>query len=200
MTSAPSDGRRRRVVRLVTEIFAPTPVVGALFLVVAWHSAPTRAAALAWGALTLAFAALFPFAYVLREVRRRRVTDRHVRVRRQRPRILLVAIASTLFLLALLAALGAPRALAALVVACIAGLASALLVTLVWKLSIHVAVVAGAVVILVLVLGWPLAALAPLVALTAWGRVALGDHTSAQTIAGGALGAVVAGVVFSTLR
>jgi membrane-associated phospholipid phosphatase len=76
----------------------------------------------------------------------------------------------------------------------------AMLVTAFWKISIHVAVVAGAVFILVLALGRPLAVLAPLVALTAWARVALGDHTPAQILAGGALGAIVAGVVFTVVR
>jgi membrane-associated phospholipid phosphatase len=90
--------------------------------------------------------------------------------------------------------------LLALVVACIAGLASALLVTAFWKISIHIAAVADAVVILVIVLGLPLTALASLVALTAWARVTLRDHTPAQIIAGGALGAIVAGVVFTVAR
>lgn len=76
----------------------------------------------------------------------------------------------------------------------------ALLVTAFWKISIHAVIVAGTVVILVLVLGLPLTALAPLVALTAWARVALGDHTPAQVMAGGALGAIVAGVVFTNVR
>ena len=195
-----AEVRRRRAARIITEVFAPTPTIGALFLLVAWHSAPTGADAVAWGGLTLLFAALIPFAYLLRQVRQRRVTDHHVRVRQQRPRILLAAIASTLTLLAVLIVFGAPRELTALVVACVAGLASALLVTLVWKISIHVAVVAGAIVILVLVFGRLLIVLAPLVALTAWARITLRDHTPAQVVGGGLLGAVVAGVVFTVLR
>ena len=69
------------------------------------------------------------------------------------------------------------------------GFASCWVVTLVWKLSIHAAVVAGAVTILVQVFGLPLLVLAPLVALVCWSRVALRDHTPAQTVAGAALGA-----------
>jgi len=200
MNDAVVDNRRQRAARLVTEIFAPAPTVGVLFLVVAWHSASTRAAAIAWGAVTLIFAALIPFGFLLREVRQRRVTDHHVRVRAQRPRILLAAIASTLILLALLAVFRAPRELSALVVACVAGLTTTLFISLFWKISIHVAVVAGAIVILVLVLGWQLATLLPLVALTAWARVTVKDHSPAQVIAGGILGAVVAGVVFTASR
>jgi membrane-associated phospholipid phosphatase len=74
------------------------------------------------------------------------------------------------------------------------------LVTLAWKISIHVAVVAGAVVIIALVFGVVGVALAPTVALVAWARIALRDHTLGHTVAGAALGAAVAMVVFSLLR
>jgi membrane-associated phospholipid phosphatase len=98
----------------------------------------------------------------------------------------------------------APRVLTALIAAMAVGLGTSLLVTLVWKISIHVAVVAGAVVILVLVFGRAALGLVPLVALVAWARVALKDHTPGQVVAGAALGAalgaLVAASVFSLLR
>ncbi len=102
--------------------------------------------------------------------------------------------------LVLLALWGAPGELVALVASMVVRLASSLLVTLVWKRSIHIAVVAGAVTILVLVFGPPLLVLAPLVALVCWTRVAVGDRTPAQTMAGVARGATVAAAVFSLLR
>jgi hypothetical protein len=94
----------------------------------------------------------------------------------------------------------APQELVALIVAMGAGLASSLLVTLVRKISIHVAVVAGAVVILVLVFGTTWLALVPLIAAIGWARVSLGDHTPAESIAGALFGAAVAATVFSALR
>jgi membrane-associated phospholipid phosphatase len=78
-------------------------------------------------------------------------------------------------------------------------LAVSLLVTLVWKVSIHTAVVAGSEAILVLVFGPWLFALTPVVLLVAWARLQLGQHTVAQVTAGIALGAVVATSVFSVL-
>lgn len=191
---------RRRIARLVTEVFAPVPTVAILLLIVAWRSAPTAVEALKWGLLAALFASIIPFVYILRGVRRRQLTDHHVGVREQRPLPLLVGVASVLAGLALLIAWGAPRDLAALVAAMAVGLASSLLVTLVWKISVHVAVVSGAVVILVLVFGPALLALAPLVALVAWARVEIGDHSPAQTVAGAGLGAAVAALVFSLLR
>jgi hypothetical protein len=198
--TARSPAWRRRLARLVTEVLAPAPVVAALLLAVAWRSAPTPAEALKWALLAAAFCSALPMLYILRGVRRGRLTDHHVRVRRQRRGPLLVAGGSVLVGLALLAASGAPRAVVALVGAGGAGLAVALAITLVWKISVHAAVTAGAVVVLALVFGPALLGLAPLVALSAWARVALEDHTLAQVVAGAAVGAAVAGVVFSALR
>jgi membrane-associated phospholipid phosphatase len=109
-------------------------------------------------------------------------------------------VASVLVGLAILAVRGAPRELVALVAALAVGLASSLAVTLVWKISIHVAVVTGAVVILGLVFGPAYLALLPAVALVGWARAAVGDHTPTQVAAGALLGGTVAAVVFSALR
>lgn len=189
-----------RLARLVTETLAPAPTVALLLLLVAWHSAPSTADAVRWGVLAALFASIVPFMYIIRGVRRGRLTDHHVRVREQRRLPLLVGVASVVIGLTLLALWGAPRELVALVGSMVVGLASSLLVTLMWKISIHTAVVAGAVTILVLVFGPPLLSLAPLVALVCWARVAVGDHTPAQTMAGVTLGATVAAVCFTLLR
>jgi membrane-associated phospholipid phosphatase len=186
--------------RLVTEVLAPAPVVAALLLAVAWRSAPTPAAALPWALLAAAFCSALPMLFILRGVRRGRLTDHHVRVRRQRRAPLLVAGGSVLVGLGLLLAAGAPRDVVALVGAGGVGLAVALAITLVWKISIHTAVAAGAVVVLALVFGPALLVLTPLVALSGWARVEVGDHTPAQVVAGAAVGAAVAGAAFPLLR
>jgi len=191
---------RRRLARIITELLAPVPVATILLFVVAWHSTHSLARSLVWGGVSTLFATLVPLLYLLRGVRRRQFTDRHVRLREQRPLAFLVGIASLLIGLALMVVLGAPRELVALVAAMGVGLIVSLLVTLLWKISVHVAVVAGAVVILVLVFGPLLLILGPLVALVGWARVEVADHTPAQVIAGSALGAIVAAVVFMLLR
>ena len=189
-----------RLARLATEILAPSPTTAVLLLLVAWHSAPTAAEAARWGILAALFASFMPFLYIVRGVRRGRLTDHHVGDREQRRGPLLVGIASILVGLTLLTLWGAPRDLIAVVAALAVGLMASLLVTLVWKLSIHTTVVTGAVTILVLVFGPPLLVLAPLVALICWARVAVRDHTPAQTVAGVALGASVGAGVFALLR
>jgi membrane-associated phospholipid phosphatase len=175
-------------------------VASLLLVVVAWHSAPGSAEGVRWGMIAALFAGLVPMAYIVGQVRRRRLSDRHVGVREQRRVPLLVGIVSVLLGIGVLVLGQAPRDLVALVAAMAVGLATSLLVTLAWKISIHVAVVAGAVTILTLVFGPAALMLAPLVVLVGWARVALHDHTPAQTVAGAALGALVAASVFSLLR
>lgn len=191
---------RRRLARLITEVLAPANVGSIVFLLVAWHSTPTILEALRWGLLTVFFTIALPFAFILWGVRRQRFTDHHIRLREQRPQALAVGIGSGLIGLVLLVLLGAPRELIALVVAMATGLSIALMITLFWKMSIHVASVAGAVVIVVLVFGQLFAVLAPVVILVSWARVELGDHTPAQVTAGAAIGASVAGLIFAWLR
>lgn len=199
-TGADRPRARRGLARLVTEILAPAPTVAGLLLLVAWRTAPTPAEALAWGLMAAVFASVIPLAYIVRGVRRRRLTDHHVGLREQRPLPLLVAIVSVLVGLALLATLGAPRELVALVGAMAIGLLVSVAVTLFWKVSIHTAVVAGAVVILVLVYGPALLVLVAIVPLVGWARVEVGDHTPAQVGVGVVLGATVAATAFSVLR
>ncbi len=94
----------------------------------------------------------------------------------------------------------APRELIALVVAMLAGLALTLIVTHWWKVSFHTAVSSGTATTLALVFGpWLLLAWL-VVAVVAWSRVRLGDHTTAQAVVGAVLGALAAGTVFPLVR
>ena len=203
-STATQPRRRKRLrqsaARLLTEVLAPAPMAAALLVVIAWRSAPTTEAALVWASISILFASLIPISYVLHGVRRRRFSDRHVVVRQQRPVPLVVAIASVSIGLAVLSVVGAPRLLVALVGAMGVGLTVSLAVTLFWKMSIHTAVVAGAAVIMVLVFGQVWLVLVAVVALAGWSRVELGDHTPAQVIGGGVIGALVAAAVFPFLR
>jgi membrane-associated phospholipid phosphatase len=197
--SAGPPGHGTALAHAVTELLAPANLAVAQLLLVGWHSSPGPAG-LAWGLLAATFCGLLPYGIVIAGVRRRRWTDRHLRLRRQRPAPFLAAIASVLAGLALLLALDAPRQLVALVVAMLTGLATTLVVTLWWKLSVHTAAAAGTMAVLALTFGPTLTLTAPTVALVAWARVRLGDHTPAQTAAGAALGGLMATTVFILLR
>ncbi|TWJ24808.1 phosphatase PAP2 family protein [Micromonospora endolithica] len=184
----------------MTELTAPAVVVSALTVAVGWHSARGGMRGLAWGLLATVFVSGIPFAYIVGGVRRGRLTDRHVRRRDQRRVPLLFGLGSVAAGAALLAALGAPRPVLALAAAGTVGLVVAVVLSHRWKPSIHSAVAAGAVVVLTVTFGARLLVAAPLLALVGWSRVRLRDHTLPQVLAGATFGALVAGVVFTTLR
>ncbi len=191
---------RRRLARLVTEVLAPPPLCAALLIAVAAKTAPTPLAALRWGLLGALFTSVFPVLTILRGVRRRRLSDHHVGAREQRPALLLLFSAIVLLGTMVLAVLGAPRPVVALVGAMALGLVVSLSITLVWKVSVHAATAAGAAVVLLLVFGpalWPCLLVPPLVA---WSRVEVGDHTPAQVAVGMGVGALVAATGFLLLR
>jgi hypothetical protein len=143
-----NTGDRNRLARAVTELLAPANLAVVQLLLVSWHSSPGLAA-LGWGAAEATFCGLIPYGIVIAGVRRRRWTDRHVRVRQQRPVPFLVAIAS--FLAGPARNAGRPAAAGR---ACRRDahlrLAATLVVTLWWKLSLHTAAASGTVAILVL--------------------------------------------------
>ncbi|WTW98446.1 hypothetical protein OG216_36185 [Streptomycetaceae bacterium NBC_01309] len=200
--SVQADGRpapRTRAARVVTEVFAPAVLVPVVLLAVGWHS--TRSlAGVGWGLLGTLFCGVLPVAFVVYGVRRGYWTDHHIRIRRQRAVPIVVTAGSVGVGLTALVWAGAPRDVVALVVAMLAGLAVALAVTALWKISVHTAVAGGTVSVLVLTYGSAVALATPLVALIGWSRVELRDHTPMQALVGGFVGASVAAMVFTLAR
>jgi membrane-associated phospholipid phosphatase len=192
--------RRLRVARLVGEVLSPPPILAVLALVIAWASSPTPAMAVLWGGIAAVSASVLPYALILRGVRRGRLTDKNISLRQQRIRFAAVAIASILTGLTVLAAFDAPAEMVALQASIAAGVACGWVITLWWKISVHAAIAAGAATVLLLVFGLALLVVWPLVALIAWSRVQVGDHTPAQVLAGIALGIVVNATIFPLLR
>lgn len=187
----PARGKARAA-RVLTEVFTPVVLVFAILLTVAIHETGDVVRGAGLGLLTAFFAGGLPYGIVLLAVRRGRVGDHHVTRREQRPLLLAMTLVSVTVGLDLAAWLDAPRALFALVAAMVAGAGVALAITLFWKISIHISCAAGAVAVLVIVLGpWALLA-APLVAAVAWSRVVLREHTTTQVTAGAVVGTLVA--------
>jgi membrane-associated phospholipid phosphatase len=192
--------RRLRVARLVGELLSPPPILVVLALVVAWASSPTPAMAVLWGAIAALSASVLPWALILGGVRRGRLSDKNISLREQRIRFGGVAIGSILLGLAVLAGFDAPAEMVALQASIAVGVACGWVFTLWWKISVHAAIAAGAATVLLLVFGPALLVVWPLVAVIAWSRVQVGDHTAAQVLAGVALGVVVNATVFSLMR
>src|SRR4051794_9749005 len=169
---SPSDAGRGRgpsaVARVLTEVFAPAVLAGALPLIIGLHAAESPVEGLGWGLLASLFCAIIPYAMILRGVRQGRLSDRHIGERAQRTGPLLLGLGSVLIGLALLLAGHAPRELVALIVASFAGGAVATAVNHFWKSSIHAGVAAASAVVLVLIYGPALLATAVVVAAVGW--------------------------------
>ncbi|WP_306204284.1 phosphoesterase PA-phosphatase [Actinoplanes sp. RD1] len=184
----------------MTEILAPAVLVATLMLLVGWHAGAAPGVSRWWGLPGALFAAGLPMVYVLRGVRRGKLTNHHIPEREHRMVPLLVGIASVAIGLGALLVLGAPRDVVALLAAGGTGLLVYTAVTRWWKMSIHAGVAAGTSATLVALYGPLLLLTVPLVVLAGWARVRLSAHTTAQVVAGALVGAVIAGSVFPALR
>jgi hypothetical protein len=180
-----------RLARLLTELFAPLVLIFALLLAIAIHSTGSVWRGLGLGLLAAILAGGLPYLVLIQGVRSGRLGDRHLSRREERPAMMVIGLISVCLGLAIMRALGAPKALFALVGAMVAGVAVALSISIFWKISIHVACAAGAIAVLVIVLGpgWLIAL--PIVVAVAWARVRLRDHTWGQAVAGAIVGAAV---------
>jgi len=190
----------QRTARALTEVGAPAVLLGVLPVVLSLATADTVAVGIAWAVVTAVFFAIAPFTWVLVGVRRGRLTDHHIGRRSQRRGPLLVGLACMIigWLIALVG--HAPATLVAYLGTVLLEAATAVAVTLVWKISLHSWIAALGATALVIVFGpWALLTI-PLVAGVAWSRVRLGDHSPTQVAAGLAAGVLITSVLFPALR
>jgi membrane-associated phospholipid phosphatase len=178
-------------------LLEPKNWIIATTLAVGWHADGARG--LAWGAVAAFFAGVLPTVFISRGVRRGQWADRYVGAKRPRLIVLGFIIASVGTGLALLAGLGAPGELTGYFGCMLGSVAVLAAITTVWKISIHCAVAAGSVTVLALLFGPELIPAYLLVALTAWSRVKLKDHTNAQVVAGSVLGVAAAAVTYALI-
>jgi hypothetical protein len=188
---------RRSAAQWVTYLLEPKNWIIATVVAVGWRA--DGVPGLGWGLLAALFAAVLPTLFITRGVARGRWDDRNVGARRPRLIVLAFMLGSVTAGLIALAALGAPPELTWYFGCMLASVAALAAITTVWKISIHCAVASGSATILSLMFGPPLMLTYLLVALTAWSRVALKDHTTAQAIAGCVLGAAAAVVTYAVI-
>lgn len=190
---------RSRPADAVSTVFDPLVLLTATMLLVgATHAVPW--VGVAWALAAIAGCALVPEAVLRLLVRAGRVGDRQLVVREQRHVPMLVAAVCVGATLALLVLGGAPRALVAVVITLLVGLAVMTAMTHWWKASIHADVAATCATILGWSVGaWTLAATAPIVAAVCWARVRAGRHSPAQVLAGAALGVALTAAVLPKL-
>ncbi|MFD0416826.1 hypothetical protein [Streptomyces sp. NPDC127108] len=187
-----------RSARLITDGMEPRNVIVLVSLGVGLAQ-DNPLTGLAWALEAVLFAAVIPVAYIKYGMRRGMWADRHVGQRQRRLLLIPVIMASVATGIGGMLWLEAPRQMLALVAAMLATLAVLLPITVFWKISVHTSVAAGALAMLADAYSPLLWIATPVVALIAWSRIILRDHTVAQTVAGAAVGAVVAGSVFTAV-
>ena len=200
MLKAVKRGRpgRRSVAAMATYLLEPKNWIIATVVGVGWHYGGPGG--LAWGVVAALFAAVLPTAFISRGVRRGRWADRNVGARRPRLMVLGFILASVAAGLAVLALGGAPAQLTWYFGCMLASVAVLAAITTAWKISIHCAVASGAVTLLALMYGPWVTPGSLLVAVTAWSRVELRDHTRAQVVAGTLLGVAAAAGSYALMR
>jgi membrane-associated phospholipid phosphatase len=185
------------VAERVTYLLEPKNWIIATVILVGWHA--DGIAGLGWGLLAAFFAGVVPTLFITRGIRHGQWDDRNVGAKRPRLIVLTFITASLAAGLVLLVALGAPPELSGYFGCMLVSVAVLAAITTVWKISIHCAVACGSVTILGLMYGPRVIPFYALVALTAWSRVVLKDHTTAQVIAGCVLGAAAAAVTYAVI-
>ncbi|MDZ4230687.1 MAG: hypothetical protein U1B77_02590 [Dehalococcoidales bacterium] len=182
---------KKRIADLVSNTLNPFFMSLGIIGLVSFASAPGTVSALKWALLAVALSVLPVFLAIIYLVRKGKIDTIYTDARRQRTGIYLlaglIAAAGGINLIYL----GAPLMLRA---AFLAGFSGAVIFTGItwwWKVSLHTAMVAAAVTILVILHGWLAVIAAVIVPLMAWARVASDHHSPAQTVTGAILGALV---------
>ncbi|MDA8438755.1 MAG: hypothetical protein M0Z51_07830 [Propionibacterium sp.] len=185
--------RPHRAAVILGRVLDPPWVVAFLLIVVTVTSTRDPRTA-AWVlAVSLGGVVAVPYLLLWLAMRQGRASDRHVVRRRERPALYLGTLVSVASALTGLYAGGAPRPVLATLAGMCVGLLLVAAGNTITKVSFHVAVAAGAAIILLTtapVLGTVLTALLPSVM---WARVSEGRHSRLQVVAGAVLGALGAG-------
>ncbi len=190
--------RENSAARRVTDVLEPRNWVIALVIALGWKA--DGLGGVCWGLVIGLFAAIFPVMFVRYGIRRWQWSSRHVARRNERLGALAFVIASDAAGAIALICLHAPRAMTGYLIGMLATSIAITAITTAWKISVHCAVASAAVAMGALAYGPLVACGYGLVAVVAWSRVALRDHTTAQVIAGVMLGAAAGCATYAAVR
>ena len=191
-----AGGGLPRVAAVVSTLGSPFIVTAVAVALVVIVLRPSLSELLIWGAIGLVCGAGIPFLFVYHLWRRGHISDVHLARREQRAAPFGAALASGAVGVILLHAVGAPRQFVALGCVYVALGLTLTLISLRWKISVHVAVYIACVLALALI-GYQGALYALIcLPLLVWARVYRGRHTLVQGITGALVGATVTPLVY----
>lgn len=187
----PEGATSWRIARGVANLLFPPYVVLATVFFVAARSTSSVWAAIGWGMVAALFAAVLPYLVVVVGVRRGRWGNRELPRRQDRVVPLLIGLVSEVAGTGLLLAVQAPYRLVAAMVSLVLAEVIIIGITAMWKVSLHLAVVAGAAAVVAAELGggaWY--AGAPVLVLLGWARIWTRSHTLWQVVVGALVGGI----------
>lgn len=180
---------RKRVAQLVSAAMNAPLVAFVTFIPLILSQARPSAPQLL--TTTTLFGSVLPFISVFYMVRKGIISDIYASDRSTRLKPFLGAMASYLTGVAALIAIGAPRSVTALMACYLVNASILLVISLVWKISIHASGVAGPVTALVFQLGAKMLPFFLLALPVAWARIELKAHDLKQVAAGTLLTSVL---------
>ena len=187
---------RERIANLTSNVLNPFAVSVAAILLLAFESTPTAADALKWAGITAGVSVLPVLLTVIYQARTGRMSGILTATRQQRTGIYVLSIACLAVGYTVLHYLQAPLMLPAAFVGGLCGVVIFSVVNLRWKVSLHTGFVSALAVMLVLLHGAIAAVAVAPVLLMGWSRAHLGQHSVAEVVAGGLLGAMTVVAVF----
>ena len=187
---------RERIASLTSNILNPFLVSLILILLLSLKSASSALDAVKWSLISIAVSILPVFSVIIYLVRKQKLESPFINVRKQRTKIYLLAGVCAGVGCIILPYLGAPKELMATFVAGLSAVVVFMCVNLLWKISLHTALVTASVTVLIILYGSIAAVTVVLVPLIAWSRIELKHHSLAQVTAGALLAALIVVVVF----
>jgi len=187
---------RKRIANLTSNILNPFLVSLVIILLLSFESTPTIVDAVKWSSILIAVSILPVFSVTTYLIRNERLDDLFIGVRNQRTKIYLLASVCALVGCIILLYLGAPLMLVATFVAGLSAIVIFMCINLLWKISLHTALIAASVTVLLILYGSIAAVTAVLLPLIAWARIELEHHSLAQVTTGALLAALIVVVVF----
>jgi membrane-associated phospholipid phosphatase len=178
----------RRFASLVSWVVSPVVVAPTVYLFIVLHGYSAQSRHLDWFFVLLLSATVAPMFLILGLKKIGRVSDYNITFREQRFLPLLVLVGVNLVGYELMKQLHSPRFLSGILLFNAVNTVFILLVTLQWKISIHLFSLTSSIALLVLSFGMPAIALIAFVPLLMWSRVYLKAHNFMQTLVGGLIG------------
>lgn len=183
--------------RVVSDLFSPPVIWGVLALPIAFRDAESLNQAITWATVYIMLVCVLPIVYISAMVKLGKITDIHMKVRKQRILPFLISMISTSIAWLVLRLMGAPAIMPLLAMFSLVQLAVMLGITFVWQISVHAISISGATIAMWFFFGViPAILTLPFIVLVGAARLKLRRHTPAQVIAGAMIGLMVPMLLF----